>query len=589
MFKKALLLALVLSASPALAQNPTCPTRPAGDSTNACASTAFVRGAIPLGAITGLTGDAVATGPGVVPIVFATVNANVGSFGSSTQCVALTVNAKGLVTGASATTCTPAFSSITGTTNVVTNAILAQMPAATVKCNPTASTANAQDCPGAATGFAEMRPFPSQASGGTNPWNVIDPFGNSMAASCSGTTTQCLNEFVAAAKAAGWSWRIVGNGTISITSAGALPTCSAKTEYIDVGVTIQPSTTLGSAPTVTIDSHENCYSKFLGQIVQNASDTGPSLSLKPTNTDTFGNITYAANYMELPTSITPAAGGSGIQLDPTAGGFNGNTFFINDVNGGTTGFKILNPGTAFIAVEQNKFKVGYIHGQTVRTGQILTSGTNQGNVRYNTWEFGRIDPGTGATAGWDTWEVNGTYINLAIDNETANATTGLVVESGANNNNFFGGVVQATTAVSDSGTGTIFCGMKGATNNCIRSNVPLSNGTVALAQNTTAFQVTVNGTTEANVQVLCPYTGTFRNLFVKSTAPAAAQTLISTLRVNGSDTSLTCTVTGAGTSCSDTTHTAACTAGQAYSLKTVTSATTGSLASIAAGVEYDYP
>lgn len=45
MFKKALLLALVLFATHALAQNPTCPTRPAGDSTNACASTAFVQGA----------------------------------------------------------------------------------------------------------------------------------------------------------------------------------------------------------------------------------------------------------------------------------------------------------------------------------------------------------------------------------------------------------------------------------------------------------------------------------------------------------------------------------------------------------------
>lgn len=43
MFKKLLLAAvLTLAASPVWAQNPTCPTRPPGDSTNACASTAFV-------------------------------------------------------------------------------------------------------------------------------------------------------------------------------------------------------------------------------------------------------------------------------------------------------------------------------------------------------------------------------------------------------------------------------------------------------------------------------------------------------------------------------------------------------------------
>jgi len=44
----------------------------------------------------------------------ATVNANVGSFGSVTQCITLTVNAKGLITAASAATCTPAVGSVTG-------------------------------------------------------------------------------------------------------------------------------------------------------------------------------------------------------------------------------------------------------------------------------------------------------------------------------------------------------------------------------------------------------------------------------------------------------------------------------------------
>lgn len=44
----------------------------------------------------------------------ATVNSNVGSFGSATQAPAVTVNAKGLVTAASNITVTPAVSSITG-------------------------------------------------------------------------------------------------------------------------------------------------------------------------------------------------------------------------------------------------------------------------------------------------------------------------------------------------------------------------------------------------------------------------------------------------------------------------------------------
>lgn len=45
--KKLLLVALLsIASSSAWAQNPTCPTRPAGDTSNACASTAFVQGAI---------------------------------------------------------------------------------------------------------------------------------------------------------------------------------------------------------------------------------------------------------------------------------------------------------------------------------------------------------------------------------------------------------------------------------------------------------------------------------------------------------------------------------------------------------------
>lgn len=47
-------------------------------------------------------------------LTLSTVNGNVGSFGSATQCVAITVNAKGLITAASASTCTPAIGSVSG-------------------------------------------------------------------------------------------------------------------------------------------------------------------------------------------------------------------------------------------------------------------------------------------------------------------------------------------------------------------------------------------------------------------------------------------------------------------------------------------
>lgn len=64
--------------------------------------------------ITGLTGDATASGPGSVALTLATVNSNVGTFGSATQVAQIVVNEKGLVTGVTAITVTPAIGSITG-------------------------------------------------------------------------------------------------------------------------------------------------------------------------------------------------------------------------------------------------------------------------------------------------------------------------------------------------------------------------------------------------------------------------------------------------------------------------------------------
>ncbi len=53
------------------------------------------------GGITALTGDVTASGSGSVAATLATVNSNVGSFGSSTSIPSLTVNGKGLVTAVS--------------------------------------------------------------------------------------------------------------------------------------------------------------------------------------------------------------------------------------------------------------------------------------------------------------------------------------------------------------------------------------------------------------------------------------------------------------------------------------------------------
>lgn len=70
-------------------------------------------GTVAAGRMPALTGD-VTTSAGAVATTLATVNSNVGTFGSATKASVVTVNGKGLVTAASESTVTPAVGSVTG-------------------------------------------------------------------------------------------------------------------------------------------------------------------------------------------------------------------------------------------------------------------------------------------------------------------------------------------------------------------------------------------------------------------------------------------------------------------------------------------
>lgn len=69
--------------------------------------------------------------------------------------------------------------------------------------------------------------------------------------------------------------------------------------------------------------------------------------------------------------------------------------------------------------------------------------------------------------------------------------------------------------------------------------------------------------------------GTLRALYCNlGTAPGGVATVVVTVRVAAADSALTCTITGAATSCNDTSHTPSVSAGQSLSVKAVSSAGT---------------
>lgn len=97
----------------------------------------------------------------------------------------------------------------------------------------------------------------------------------------------------------------------------------------------------------------------------------------------------------------------------------------------------------------------------------------------------------------------------------------------------------------------------------------LGAGTVYLTapgQTASATEVVLSKATRA---------GSLRNLYCDlGTAPGGSDTVVATVRVAGVDSLLTCTVSAAATSCSDTSDTPAVTAGQRVSIKAVSSAGT---------------
>lgn len=82
--------------------------------------------AVTAAGITALIGDGSATGPGSVSFTLTTVNANVGTFGSSTAIPSITANGKGLITAVTTNVVIAPAGTLTGTTmasNVVTSSL----------------------------------------------------------------------------------------------------------------------------------------------------------------------------------------------------------------------------------------------------------------------------------------------------------------------------------------------------------------------------------------------------------------------------------------------------------------------------------
>ena len=114
---------------------------------------------------------------------------------------------------------------------------------------------------------------------------------------------------------------------------------------------------------------------------------------------------------------------------------------------------------------------------------------------------------------------------------------------------------------------------------------------VSEAQATTDYCVPTQGLVAGANGALVP-AGTFTKLYVQTTnAPASGQTFTAKVYTGAygslSGSTITCQITSAGSTCNDTSHTATVTAGQAWTIQIISSATSGATGVISLSLEFD--
>lgn len=167
-------------------------------------------------------------------------------------------------------------------------------------------------------------------------------------------------------------------------------------------------------------------------------------------------------------------------------------------------------------------------------------------------------PGTPGS-GLARFYVDSTSKNFAIKNDAGTINHGMQTVTAS--------ARMAIASILDDGTVTK---MKlPSTVNATCTGVATSSATLIVVQSSGSACNNTTETIAVGAFILAQHDGSLTNLRVFGTAGVGAGSGIVTLRINGSDTVVTCTV-GTGTSCNDVTHAAAITAGDRISIKVVT-------------------
>lgn len=182
-------------------------------------------------------------------------------------------------------------------------------------------------------------------------------------------------------------------------------------------------------------------------------------------------------------------------------------------------------------------------------------------------------PGTPAT-GLGRVYVDVTSKNLAVKDDAGIIKHGVQTVAAVSR--------KALASITDAGATTTITLVDGVSTSC--TGTATSSATLFVVLSAPGACTNTTETIAAGAFILAQHAGALANLRVLATAGSNAMSGIVTLRINGVDTTVTCTV-GTGTTCTDLTHTPAVAAGDKISIKVVT-AGSETLANVLLAFEY---
>jgi hypothetical protein len=289
------------------------------------------------GGITALTGDVTASGSGSVAATLATVNSNLGSFGSSTAIPAITVNAKGLVTAVTTSAVVAPAGTLSGTTlnSTVVSSSLTSVGTIGTGTWQGSTIATAYGGTGVTTSTGASSNVLRDSNSNVTANNVLEGYATTATAAgtttltvssayqqfFTGSTTQTVQMPVTSTLVTGQSYWIVNNstGAVTINSSGSnlISTLAANTSALVTCISTSGTTNASWAYNLLGAGGTNLpgtyyYSGYMTSTGWNTSTTtfaDPTINSGTNSlTQRYGTITVSAAASNLPgITFTPSS------------------------------------------------------------------------------------------------------------------------------------------------------------------------------------------------------------------------------------------------------------------------------------------